>query len=166
MVVLGVDPGTATTGYGLVKGEGERLSVVDYGCIYTEPNLPTPERLEKIYLDVVELIRRHRPWDLAVEEVFFNRNAKTAIAVGQARGVVMLAAAACGVSVAEYTPLEVKQAITGYGKATKPQMQRMVRLILGLDEDPSPDDAADALAIAICHIHFMKVDARLKGERR
>lgn len=152
-VVLGVDPGTATMGYGVVGRAGERLMLIDYGVITTSADLDLPIRLQRLYSGLTDLIARFRPAGVAVEELFFNRNTRSALAVGQARGVAMLAAANAGVSVSEYTPLEVKQAIVGYGRASKQQIQRMVCMLLGLDFCPQPDDAADALAIAICHLH-------------
>jgi crossover junction endodeoxyribonuclease RuvC len=154
MLALGIDPGTATTGYGLVAETADGgLQVIDFGAILTPANLPMPERLLGLHKRLQELINLHRPESCAVEKLFFQRNVTTAISVGQARGVILLAAAEAGVEVAEYTPLEVKQAISGYGRAEKRQMQEMVRTILGLPDIPRPDDAADALALAICHLH-------------
>lgn len=153
MLVLGVDPGTATTGYGLVRERAGRLEALDYGAVTTSKDLPLPSRLLIIHKELTGLIRVHAPDAMAVEELFFNRNVRTALAVGQARGVVLFTAAAAGVPVAEYTPPQVKQAVTGYGGADKAQMQAMVKLVLGLREVPRPDDAADALAVAICCVH-------------
>jgi len=150
MLTLGIDPGTARMGFGLVA-DGNDLTVVDFGVIETASSAPMTERLLTLHQAVTRLITTHQPDALAVEQLFFARNVTTAIAVGQARGVVLLAAAEAGIPVAEYTPSEVKQAVAGYGKADKPQMQEMVRLILRLDDIPRPDDAADALAIAVCH---------------
>ena len=153
MLVLGIDPGTATTGYGLVRETADgSFAVVDFGVILTPAGMPMEKRLLLLYERLIELIILHRPESGAVEKLFFSRNVTTAIAVGQARGVVMLALAQHGLSVAEYTPMEVKQAITGYGGADKMQIQIMVQAILGLAELPRPDDAADALAIAMCHL--------------
>jgi len=154
MLVLGIDPGTATTGYGLVSEtpEGD-LKVIDFGVISTPSDRPMPERLLILYNRLNEILLLHHPDTGAVEKLFFQRNVSTAISVGQARGVVLLALAGVGKPVAEYTPLEVKQAICGYGGAEKRQVQEMVRTLLGLDEIPRPDDAADALAIAICHLN-------------
>ncbi len=152
-VVLGVDPGTATMGYGVVARAGDKLKVIDYGVVTTSGDLPLFKRLQALYDGLTALIRRHSPAEMAVEELFFNRNTRSALAVGQARGVAILAAANAGVAVSEYTPLEVKQAIVGYGRATKEQIQRMVCMLLDLEAAPQPDDAADALAIAICHLH-------------
>lgn len=150
MIVLGIDPGTAALGYGVVERIGGRLRAVDHGCLETSPDLPLPERLLAIHSLVDELIALHEPSVVAVERLFFSRNAQTAMAVGQARGIVLLAAAQHGRPVREATPNEVKSAIAGYGAADKQQVQRMVQLVLGMTELPRPDDAADALAIAVC----------------
>jgi crossover junction endodeoxyribonuclease RuvC len=154
-VTIGFDPGTALLGYGVLRGD-DSLGVVDYGVVETNKADPMPRRLLYIYNGVMRLIRQHRPDVVALEQLFFSRNVTTALTVGQARGVVMLAAAQSDLEVAEYTPAEVKQAVSGYGKATKAQMQEMVRVLLGLDIAPYPDDAADALAVAICHIQHMR----------
>lgn len=154
MLVLGIDPGTATTGYGLVREAGDgSLVVVDYGVILTPAGLPMEQRLLLLHQKLCELILLHRPQSGAVEKLFFQRNVTTAIAVGQARGVVLLSMAQNGIAAAEYTPLEVKQAVVGFGGADKNQVQQMVKALLGFDDIPRPDDAADALAVAICHIH-------------
>lgn len=154
MLALGIDPGTATTGYGLVAETADGgLRVIEFGAILTPASLPMPERLLELHKRLKELLLLHRPESCAVEKLFFQRNVTTAISVGQARGVILLAAAEAGVEVAEYTPLEVKQAISGYGRADKRQMQEMVRTLLSLPDIPRPDDAADALALAICHLH-------------
>lgn len=151
MIILGVDPGTATTGYGVVKKEGSKFTLVDFGVILTPAKTELHHRLDTIFDELTEIIKKHQPDEVVVEELFFATNAKTAISVGQARGVILLAAKKQNVPIAEYTPLEVKMAITGYGKADKKQIQQMVKAILALKEIPKPDDAADALAIAICH---------------
>jgi len=164
MLVLGIDPGTAITGYGLVEGEGDDLTLVAYGAITTSSDWPLPERLQRIYQELTALIEDQQPTAVAVEELFFSKNVRTALSVGQARGVALLAAANAGLPIHEYTPLEVKQAITGYGRATKDQVQRMVRMLLALDSVPQPDDAADAIAVAICHIHSAKLTAILREE--
>ena len=149
MIVLGIDPGTAAMGYGVVDRTGGRLRAIDYGCITTTPDRTLPERLHILHEHVSELIETHRPDVVAVERLFFSRNAQTAFAVGQARGVVLLAAAQGNVPVREATPSEVKVAVTGYGAADKEQVGRMVAVILQLAEVPHPDDTSDALAIAI-----------------
>jgi crossover junction endodeoxyribonuclease RuvC len=164
MLVLGIDPGTAITGYGLVKGEDDDLTLVAYGAITTSSDWPLPERLQRIYQELTALIEDRQPTAVAVEELFFSKNVRTALSVGQARGVALLAAANAGLPIHEYTPLQVKQAITGYGRATKDQVQQMVRMLLGLDSVPQPDDAADAIAVAICHIHSAKLTAMLREE--
>ena len=150
---MGIDPGTAMCGYGIVSREGSTLRMVDYGCLQTTPDRELPERLLLIHQGVSELIAEHRPSWVGVERLFFNRNVMTAFAVGQARGVILLAAAQHGVPVLEYGPHEVKVAVTGYGKAPKDQVQRMVQAVLGMSVLPRPDDAADALAVAICAAH-------------
>jgi len=149
MIIMGIDPGTAMTGYGIIK-KGENLSVVDYGCIKTEPNFSTAERLAKIDQQLIKLIRKYKPKRIAVEDIFFFKNLKTAVKVSQARGVILARAAQMKASIMEYTPLQVKQAVTSYGRADKSQVQKMVKLLLNLKEIPKPDDAADALAVAIC----------------
>jgi crossover junction endodeoxyribonuclease RuvC len=158
MLVIGIDPGTATTGYGLVReDESGSLSVVDYGAILTSADLPMAERLLELHRQIVNLLLLHRPESGAVEKLFFHRNVTTALSVGQARGVILLAMAAQGLAIGEYTPLEVKQAVAGYGGADKNQVQQMVRALLSLPDIPRPDDVADALAVAICHIHSYKL---------
>ncbi len=148
MIVLGIDPGTAALGYGIVERAGGRLREIDHGCLVTSPDTSLPDRLLRIHGLVDELIAIHQPVLVAVERLFFSKNVQTAFAVGQARGVVLLAAAQHGVPVREATPNEVKSAITGYGAADKQQVGRMVQLVLGMRVLPRPDDAADALAIA------------------
>ena len=164
MLVLGIDPGTAITGYGLVKGEDDELTLVAYGAITTSSDWPLPERLQRIYQELTAFIEDRQPTAVAVEELFFSKNVRTALSVGQARGVALLAAAIAGLPIHEYTPLQVKQAIAGYGRATKDQVQQMVRMLLALDSVPQPDDAADAIAVAICHIHSAKLTAILQEE--
>ena len=163
MLVLGIDPGTAITGYGLVREEDEELKLVECGVITTPPDQLLPQRLQAIYRGLTTVIHRHQPDQAAIEELFFSRNVRTALSVGQARGVALLAAADGGLPLHEYKPLEVKQAITGYGGADKRQVQEMVRLVLRLDRIPEPDDAADAVAIAICHIHSARMRALVSG---
>jgi crossover junction endodeoxyribonuclease RuvC len=154
MLVLGIDPGTATTGYGVVRSlENGDLEAVSYGVISTPKNTDPEDRLLTIYNEISKLIALHSPETAAVEKLFFQRNVTTALAVGQARGVVLLALAQKGISIGEYTPMEIKQAVAGYGGADKQQVQLMVKAILNLQDIPRPDDAADALAVAICHSH-------------
>jgi crossover junction endodeoxyribonuclease RuvC len=165
VLVLGVDPGTAITGYGLVREDEAGLTLVDYGVITTAAGLPLPERLQAIYQGLVAVAREHQPQQAAVEELFFSRNVRTALSVGHARGVTLLALADAGLAVHEYKPLEIKQAITGYGGAGKQQVQEMVRLLLDLDHVPQPDDAADAVAVAVCHIHSARMTAAIENAR-
>ena len=158
MLAIGIDPGTAITGYGLVREEGDgSLTVIDYGAITTSSSKPMPERLVQLYQQLKELLVLHNPQSGAVEKLFFARNVRTALTVGQARGVALLALAEAGVALAEYTPNEVKQAVAGFGGADKSQVQKMVQAILNLGEIPQPDDAADALAIAVCHLHSARM---------
>jgi crossover junction endodeoxyribonuclease RuvC len=158
MLVLGIDPGTAITGFGLVREEDDgELVMIACGAITTPSSQPMSERLATIYEQLSALIAEHQPQTVAVEQLFFSRNVRTAMAVGQARGVVLLAAAHADLSVHEYTPLQVKQAIVGYGRAEKAQVQEMVRLVLRLDTAPQPDDAADAVAVAVCHLHSARL---------
>ena len=154
MLALGIDPGTATTGYGFVRLEPDgSLLAVEYGVITTPKDTPASERLVMLYDQLQDLLREYKPETAAVEKLFFQRNITTAIAVGQARGVMLLSIAQAGLEVFEYTPNEIKQAVAGYGSAGKRQMQEMVRVLLTLDDIPRPDDAADALAVAITHLH-------------
>jgi crossover junction endodeoxyribonuclease RuvC len=155
--VIGIDPGTAITGWGVVTGDGNTLQMIAGGVITTASGTPLPQRLQIIYRDLVGLIEEWQPDEAAIEELFFSKNAKTALAVGHGRGAAMLALANAGLPIAEYKPLEVKQAVTGHGGADKHQMQHMVKLLLQLDDIPRPDDAADALAVAICHIHSARL---------
>jgi crossover junction endodeoxyribonuclease RuvC len=150
LIVLGIDPGTAALGYGIVERRGGSLRAVDYGCVTTSPDAPLPDRLCDIHAHVVELIETHNPDIVAVERLFFSRNAQSAFGVGQARGVVLLAAAQAAVPVREATPNEIKIGVTGYGSADKAQVGKMVAVILQLADVPTPDDTADALATAIC----------------
>lgn len=151
MRILGIDPGIAILGYGVLDYEKNNFKVIDYGAITTTNKSRLPERLEILYKALEELLDRHKPDAVAFEELFFNQNAKTAIIVGQARGIAILAAQRQGIDIFEYTPLQVKQAVTGYGRADKKQIQQMVKVLLNLREIPKPDDVADGLAIAICH---------------
>lgn len=157
MKILGIDPGIGRTGWGVIGGESSKLKVESYGCIETSMELPLQERLRELHEQISRIINDFSPNALAIEELFFQNNAKTALVVGQARGVVLLAAAQHGLSVGEYTPLEVKVAVTGYGKAQKNQVGQMVKTLLKLSSIPKPDDTADALAIAITHAFSYKV---------
>ena len=153
MIILGIDPGLATVGFGILNSDGQRASPVKYGIISTPAGVPLPRRLTMIYADVQELIRTYRPDAIALEELFFYRNVTTAIDVAQARGVALIAAAnaVSDSQIFEYTPMQIKLAVCGYGHADKGQVQRMVTRLLGLSSIPRPDDAADALAVALCH---------------
>lgn len=153
MVIIGVDPGFAITGYGIVSYKNNQFKPITYGVITTGAEMNLPERLLEIDCSLNKLIEQYQPGMMAIEELFFNTNIKTAIKVGHGRGVAMLCAARAGMPVYEYTPLQVKQAVVGYGRAKKEQVQQMVRVLLSLDKIPKPDDAADALAVAICHAH-------------
>lgn len=157
MIILGIDPGTATTGYGVIKKRSNKLDLVDYGCINTKSDLLLPKRLDNIYKELKKIIKIYKPNILVTEKLFFFKNLKTAISVSQAQGVIFLAAQKAKVPIFEYTPLQVKQAMAGYGRADKKQIQKMVKVLLDLDEIPKPDDAADALALAICHAHSEKL---------
>jgi len=160
MITIGIDPGTATTGYGLIRENPDgSLSAIAFGVITTTAELSMPQRLKTLFQDLSDIINLHRPQNGAVEKLFFHRNVTNAISVGQGRGVALLALAQANITVAEYTPLQVKQAVAGYGAADKNQVQQMVRVLLSLNEIPHPDDAADALAIAICHLHSAKMNA-------
>ena len=151
MRILGIDPGYVLMGYGVIEQNGNRFQVLDYGSISTGPSAPMPHRLKFLYSSLMEIIAETEPECAALEELFYNTNAKTVINVGQARGVAILACVNSGLEVAEYTPLQVKQALVGYGRAEKKQVQEMVKMILGLEKVPKPDDTADALAVAVCH---------------
>jgi crossover junction endodeoxyribonuclease RuvC len=161
VVVLGIDPGTANTGFGVVMSRGATLAALDGGVIETRPGVPLERRLTDIHARVCDLIAAHRPAAVAVEDLYFGRNAHSALAVGQARGVVLLSAGMAGVPCFSYTPQAVKQAVCGSGSAGKDQVQRMVGALLGLPEPPAPDHAADALAVAICHANGAPLRAAL-----
>ena len=154
MRILGIDPGYAIVGYGVVDYNANRFSVVGYGAVTTKAGTRFSRRLQDIYDDMITLIEKYRPDHLSIERLYFNTNTTTAIDVAQARGVILLAAEKCGVEVFEYTPLQVKQSVTGYGKAEKRQVMEMVKNLLNLNSIPKPDDTADALALAICHGHY------------
>lgn len=158
MAVIGFDPGSAITGYGVIEERADHsLQVIDYGVLRTSPKLSLPDRLISIYEQVNQILTLHQPHSAAVENLYFQKNVRTALTVGQARGVLLLALAQADLPIAEYNPMEVKQAVAGYGKADKRQMQQMVKMLLNLEDIPRPDDAADALAVAICHIHSRKM---------
>lgn len=157
MIIMGIDPGFAITGYGIVKYEGNKFTPVDYGAITTESSMELPKRLLILYNGLKKIIETYRPEAISIEELFFNKNIKTALAVGHGRGVAVLAAAQSGIDVFEYTPLQVKQSIVGYGRADKAQVQHMIKAILNLSAIPKPDDVADALAVAVCHAHSYKM---------
>jgi crossover junction endodeoxyribonuclease RuvC len=151
MRIIGIDPGTGILGFGVIDADGGKATMVDAGVIRTKVHQPLDERLEEIYNSLCEIIAENKPKIMVVEKLFFAQNVTTAISVSHARGVAMLAGKLAGLEIAEYTPLQIKQAITGYGRADKKQMQEMVRVILGLKSVPQPDDCADALAAAICY---------------
>ena len=153
MIILGIDPGYAIVGYGVIDYKNNHFTVIDYGAILTDAKTPFNERLEIIFDRLSTIIEEYKPEALSLEKLFYNNNAKTVIDVSQARGVIMLAAQKQGVRVFEYTPLQVKQSVVGYGRAEKKQVQEMTRRILALEKVPKPDDTADALAMAICHAH-------------
>lgn len=165
MLVLGVDPGLATMGYGFVREAGGELQAVDYGVVTTSPKIPLPQRLQQLYRELSDLVQQHQPDEGAMEELFFSRNVRTAMIVGHARGVALLALADASLPVADYTPLTIKQAVSGFGGADKIQMQTTVKLLLRLDSLPTPDDAADALAVAICHHHSARLNRVLRDSR-
>lgn len=151
MLILGIDPGIAILGYGLVRYEANKFTVIDYGAITTNAGTQMSNRLLRLYEGLIDIIEMYKPDAFAVEELFFNKNIKTALTVGHARGVAVLAGVKSGLPIYEYTPLQVKQAVVGYGRADKCQVQQMVKILLNLREIPKPDDVADALAVAICH---------------
>lgn len=167
-IILGIDPGTATTGYGVIRvrpdaetteGGLGTVETLTYGVIQTTPDEPMPERLLSLYRGLREIVQTYHPQEAAVEQLFFGRNVTTAVTVGQARGVALLVIAEAGLPISEYKPAEVKQTVAGFGRADKRQMQRMVQTLLSLNSLPRPDDAADALAVALCHFRFARVRA-------
>ena len=164
MLVLGLDPGLATTGYGVIEGDGRELWHIAHGVIRTAAKQPMAQRLIDLHQKLGELIGQFHPDAAAVEDLFFATNARTAMSVGQARGVLLLTLAQAGLPVFEYTPLQIKQAVTGYGQADKNQVQQMVRILLHLEELPRPDDAADALAVSICHHHSAQMQSLLDSQ--
>ena len=153
MVILGIDPGLAIVGWGVVEYKNARFKTLGYGAITTPKEMNTQQRLKKIYDDLAQIIKKYRPEQVAIEEIFFNTNTTTGIRVSEARGVILLICEQAHMGIFEYTPLQVKQAVVGYGRAEKKQVITMVTMLLGLDSPPKPDDTADALAIAICHGH-------------
>lgn len=162
MRVLGIDPGSNVTGYGIIEKNGRDFNTLKWGAISTKQYPSFPEKLKKIYDDLEEVIKSYRPTTAAVEKIFFAKNPQSVIKLGQARGVALLAAINAGLGIAEYTPLEIKQSVTGYGMAGKSQMQSMVAKILSLKENPKPFDSSDALAVAICHIHSASFNNKVK----
>jgi crossover junction endodeoxyribonuclease RuvC len=166
MRAIGIDPGTAIMGWGIVDEQGGRLRLVGYGALTTPAGTPAQDRLVKLYDGLREILQQYRPTAAAIEELFFGKNVNTAITVGQARGVALLALAQAGVPIHEYKPTAVKQAVAGYGGADKKQMQEMVRMTLGLAAIPKPDDAADAVAIAICHAYSAPMLRRIAETQR
>lgn len=163
MIILGIDPGTAITGYGVLESEGGRLRMLANGCVFTAKELPMPARLALLGEGLEKIIRQYAPEALAIEELFFFKNQTTVISVAQARGVALYVGERCGVEIHEYTPLQVKQAVTGYGRADKQQVQNMVKNILKLKEVPKPDDAADALAVAVCCASSINFEKKTRG---
>lgn len=166
MRILGIDPGLAIVGYGIIDKDYNSYKTVAYDAVLTAAHTPIENRIKIIYDEVSLLIAQYKPDVMSIEELFFNNNAKTALAVGQARGVILLAAVERGIPIYEYTPLQVKQALTGYGRASKMQIQQMMKSLLGLREIPKPDDVADALAIAVCHGNSMRFNTSLNGFRQ
>ncbi|MDD6763359.1 MAG: crossover junction endodeoxyribonuclease RuvC [Clostridiales bacterium] len=158
MIIIGVDPGYAIVGIGVLEYKGNKFRLLEYGAITTPAGMPTVDRLKKIYDEMTLLIDKYKPDAVAIEELFFNSNQKTAINVAQARGVILVAVRNKNVPIYEYTPLQVKQSVTGYGRADKQQIQNMIKLLLNLNVIPKPDDAADGLALAICHAHSNKMN--------
>lgn len=162
MRILGIDPGYAILGWGVIDMNGNHFKTIDYGAVTTDAKMEMPDRLKILYNSLMDIIVRYEPDVASIEELFFNTNAKTAILVGQARGVAVLACANSGLEIEEYTPLQIKQALVGYGRAEKKQVQLMVKTILNLKNVPKPDDTADALAAAVCHGHLSSSSNRLK----
>ena len=162
MIILGIDPGFAITGYGVINFEGNKFKVIDYGAVTTESSMVLPNRLNSIFNELSLVIEKNKPDVCAIEELFFNKNVKTALTVGHGRGVAVLCAAKSNIDIYEYTPLQVKQALVGYGRADKNQVQQMIKIILNLSEIPKPDDVSDALAVAVCHAHSYKLGSEFK----
>jgi len=164
MIILGIDPGTATTGYGILQRENGKLKMIDNGCVLTGKDLEMPQRLDILGREIRKIIDKFSPEIMAIEELFYFKNKKTVISVGQARGVAVFVGENAGVEVHEYTPLQVKQAVTGYGRAEKKQVQLMVKSILKLKDIPKPDDAADALAVAICCASSINFERKVRKQ--
>ncbi len=163
MKILGIDPGTVVMGYGVIEGEGDEVALVDYGAIAVPEKLQTAERLSHLYTELQKIIQNHLPDAVAVEQPFISKNVRSAMAIGRAQAIALLAAAGKGIPAYEYTPAQVKQRVANYGASSKEQVQEMVRLQLGLSEVPQPNDAADALAVAICHVQEMHINELLAG---
>jgi crossover junction endodeoxyribonuclease RuvC len=161
LVILGIDPGYATTGYGLIKQDGDQFTVIDYGVITTTKETAHADRIVQTVNDLLQLIRRHKPEQIAMEELFFSKNTTTALKVSESRGGILYALGQLEKELVEYKPNQVKQNICGYGGAPKIQIQKMVQILLNLDSPPKPDDAADALAIAICHANHLKPNIKI-----
>jgi len=153
VIILGIDPGLANTGYGLIRYEKKKIELIDYGCVLTYKKDTFSLRIKKIYYKIKELIEKYNPHEVAIEEIFFNKNVRSAITVSKVHGMVAITVALMGLELYEYTPLQIKQATVGNGRAEKHQVQSMVKILLNLSEIPQPDHAADALAAAICHVH-------------
>ena len=153
MIILGIDPGLANTGYGLIRYEKKKIELIDYGCVLTYKKDTFSLRIKKIYYKIKELIEKYNPHEVAIEEIFFNKNVRSALTVSKVHGMVAITVALMGLELYEYTPLQIKQATVGSGRAEKHQVQSMVKILLNLSEIPRPDHAADALAAAICHVH-------------
>ncbi len=162
MIILGIDPGIAIVGYGVIDYTGNKFTVIDYGAITTPAGMKVENRLNEIYNSLNVIMDKYKPEFMAIEELFYNKNAKTVINVAEARGVTLLSAARKNIPIYEYTPLQVKQAVVGYGRAEKKQVQQMTKVLLNLEKVPKPDDTADALAIAICHAHSYNALSRIK----
>jgi len=165
MRIIGIDPGVAITGYGVIEECAGEYCYVDSGCILTDKDLASALRLEEIFNQICELVATYKPQALAVEKIFFSKNVRTAFQVGEARGVIILAAAKNKLELFEYTPLQIKQAVAGYGKADKLQVQKMIQLLLKLSQQPAVDDEADALAVALCHLQNRRFQEAVKGGR-
>lgn len=161
MIILGIDPGIAIVGYGVIEYKGNKFKVMDYGAITTPAGMKVKDRLKIIYDGVIDIIQTHKPDCIAIEELFYNNNAKTVINVAQGRAMPYLAAANTNLEIYEYTPLQVKQAVVGYGRAEKKQVQQMTKMLLNLEKIPKPDDTADALAIAVCHAHSFRMNQKI-----